>query len=170
MGTAYRVKIGAEKGFSTKSPLGGLLIWMYTHGMKKSALSMMCVCAAGAATAFAGPSGGSFEITWYTIDAGGTNNASGGNFTLSGTIGQPDAGAEMTGGQFSLTGGFWPGVQNGPDCPGDLNGDGMLNFFDVSAFLTAYNAMDPTADFNNDGMFNFFDVSAFLQAYNMGCP
>ena len=57
-----------------------------------------------------------------------------------------------------------------PSCPADLNGDGMLNFFDVSAFLQAYNAMNPVADFNGDGMFNFFDVSAFLQAYNAGCP
>ena len=55
-------------------------------------------------------------------------------------------------------------------CPADLNGDGNLDFFDVSAFLTAYNAMDPQADFNGDGIFNFFDVSAFLSAFNAGCP
>jgi hypothetical protein len=55
-------------------------------------------------------------------------------------------------------------------CPADLTGDGMLNFFDVSAFLSAYNSMDPSADFNGDGMFNFFDVSAFLSAFNAGCP
>lgn len=29
------------------------------------------------------------------------------------------------------------------DCPADLNGDGVLNFFDVSAFLTAFNAGCP---------------------------
>ncbi len=52
----------------------------------------------------------------------------------------------------------------------DLNGDGVLNFFDVSAFLGAYTAMEPMADFNNDGVFNFFDVSAFLGAFSAGCP
>jgi hypothetical protein len=58
-----------------------------------------------------------------------------------------------------------------PDtCPADLTGDGNLDFFDVSAFLTAFNAMDPAADFNGDGMFNFFDVSEFLSAFNAGCP
>lgn len=57
-----------------------------------------------------------------------------------------------------------------PKCLADLNGDGMLNFFDVSAFLTAFNAMDPSADLNNDGSFDFFDVSVFLTAYAMGCP
>ena len=55
-------------------------------------------------------------------------------------------------------------------CAADLNGDGNLDFFDVSAFLSAYNAMDPAADFTGDGMFNFFDVSAFLNAFQAGCP
>jgi len=57
-----------------------------------------------------------------------------------------------------------------PVCAADLNGDGALNFFDVSAFLVAYTALDPVADFNGDGSFDFFDVSAFLTAYNAGCP
>lgn len=57
-----------------------------------------------------------------------------------------------------------------PLCPADLNNDSTLNFFDVSAFLTAYQSQNPIADFNNDGLFNFFDVSLFLSAYNTGCP
>lgn len=55
-------------------------------------------------------------------------------------------------------------------CQADLTGDGSLDFFDVSAFLAAYAAMDPEADFTGDGAFNFFDVSAFLSAYSDGCP
>jgi hypothetical protein len=55
-------------------------------------------------------------------------------------------------------------------CPGDINGDGELNFFDVSAFLSAFVAGDPAADFTGDGQFNFFDVSAFLTAFSEGCP
>ncbi len=54
-------------------------------------------------------------------------------------------------------------------CPADLTGDGVLNFFDVSAFLNAYNAMDPIADFDNNRVFNFFDVSLFLQVFGQGC-
>lgn len=57
-----------------------------------------------------------------------------------------------------------------PDCPADFNGDGDANFFDVSAFLGAFNAGDPSADFNLDGNINFFDVSGFLGAFNAGCP
>ncbi|MBL4697192.1 MAG: hypothetical protein JKX70_00005 [Phycisphaerales bacterium] len=58
----------------------------------------------------------------------------------------------------------------GGECPADLTGDGELNFFDVSAFLTAFSAADPAADFTGDGEFNFFDVSAFLTAFSAGCP
>jgi hypothetical protein len=56
-----------------------------------------------------------------------------------------------------------------PSCDADLNNDGDLNFFDVSAFLQAYMNFDPVADFTGDGQFNFFDVSAFLIAYQEGC-
>jgi hypothetical protein len=56
------------------------------------------------------------------------------------------------------------------ECASDLNGDGELNFFDVSAFLAAFASMDPVADFTGDGNFNFFDVSAFLSAFAAGCP
>jgi hypothetical protein len=55
-------------------------------------------------------------------------------------------------------------------CEADLNGDGSLDFFDVSAFLGAFGANDPVADFNGDGSWDFFDVSAFLGAFNEGCP
>ncbi|MFK7883743.1 MAG: GC-type dockerin domain-anchored protein [Phycisphaerales bacterium] len=59
-------------------------------------------------------------------------------------------------------------------CPADFapvgNPDGVLNFFDVSAFINAYLAMDPAADFEPDGVFNFFDVSAYITAYSAGCP
>jgi hypothetical protein len=56
------------------------------------------------------------------------------------------------------------------NCPADLTDDGMLNFFDVSAFLGAFSSMDPAADFTGDGLFNFFDVSAFLGLFIAGCP
>jgi hypothetical protein len=37
-----------------------------------------------------------------------------------------------------------------------------VNFFDVSAFLAAYGAEDLSADINGDGMWNLTDVSAFV--------
>lgn len=56
------------------------------------------------------------------------------------------------------------------DCAPDLNGDGALDFFDASMFLSAFIAMEDLADFNGDESFDFFDVSAFLSAFNAGCP
>ncbi|MBO6738230.1 MAG: hypothetical protein JJ916_00045 [Phycisphaerales bacterium] len=47
---------------------------------------------------------------------------------------------------------------------------GELDFFDVSTFITLYNAQDPAADLNQDGNNSFFDVSLFIQAFNAGCP
>ncbi len=58
----------------------------------------------------------------------------------------------------------------GDSCPVDLNTDGELNFFDVSAFIVGFTAGDLAMDFNNDGDLNFFDVSAFIVAYTNGCP
>ncbi|MFK7758897.1 MAG: GC-type dockerin domain-anchored protein [Phycisphaerales bacterium] len=72
-----------------------------------------------------------------------------------------------------VVGGNWfgPGsTECVSSCPADLTGDGMLNFLDVSDFLGAFAAEDPSADFEMDGMFNFLDVSAFLSAYGQGCP
>jgi hypothetical protein len=53
-------------------------------------------------------SGGSFDLSWSTIDGGG-DTSSGGQFQLTGTIGQPDAGT-LAGGNFKLEGGFWSGI------------------------------------------------------------
>jgi hypothetical protein len=46
-----------------------------------------------------------YSIDWSTIDGGG-GTSTGGVYTVTGTIGQPDAGA-MSGGSFTLQGGFW---------------------------------------------------------------
>lgn len=55
-------------------------------------------------------------------------------------------------------------------CPADINNDGVLDFFDVSGFISAFNAGEPDGDFNEDGNFDFFDVSGFINAFNAGCP
>lgn len=48
----------------------------------------------------------SYSVDWSKI-AGGGGTSTGGVYSLSGTIGQPDAGGAMTNGQYSVTGGFW---------------------------------------------------------------
>ena len=48
-----------------------------------------------------------YTIDWSKVAGGGGMNSTGGVYSLSGTIGQPDAGQAMTGGSYSLVGGFW---------------------------------------------------------------
>jgi hypothetical protein len=59
----------------------------------------LCLLAAAA------PAFGQYEIRWYTIDAGG-GASTGAVYSITGTIGQPDAGV-MHGAGYGLTGGFW---------------------------------------------------------------
>ncbi len=57
-------------------------------------------------------------------------------------------------------------------CPADLAEPyGVLNMFDIAAFMAAFNAQDPKADLAAPfGEFNFFDVSRYINLYNAGCP
>jgi hypothetical protein len=47
-----------------------------------------------------------YSVDWYKI-AGGGGTSSNGQYSISGTIGQSDTRTAMTGGNYSLTGGFW---------------------------------------------------------------
>jgi hypothetical protein len=58
-------------------------------------LSTVCFCAHA-----------QYAIDWFTIDGGG-GTSTGGVYSVSGTIGQPDAGPTMSGGNFNVDGGFW---------------------------------------------------------------
>jgi hypothetical protein len=46
-----------------------------------------------------------FTIDWHSINGGG-GTSTGGVYSITGTVGQPDAGV-MSGGAYSLIGGFW---------------------------------------------------------------
>lgn len=47
-----------------------------------------------------------YTINWYTVSGGG-GTSTGGQNSLSGTIGQPAAGGPLTNGSYSSYGGFW---------------------------------------------------------------
>lgn len=78
----------------------------------------------------------SFEMSRYTIDGGGQMRCAGGEFELSGTIGQPDAGL-MAGGTFELSGGFWFALPSG-----DCNEDGIVGLPDAGAFANCITGPD----------------------------
>lgn len=108
-----------------------------------------------------------FEIDWYTIDGGGAMNCTGGTFTLDGTIGQSDAGpasGPMTGGGFSLEGGFWPGAVIACPLPGDMDGDLVRNGRDIQQFVNCLVGVGPCfcADTNASGSANTADIVSFV--------
>jgi len=59
-----------------------------------------------------------YAINWYKI-AGGGGTSTGGTFSVTGTIGQPEASGVMKGGNYAVTGGFWSLIQvmQTPDAP-----------------------------------------------------
>ena len=80
-----------------------------------------------------------YAIDWFTLDGGGigpSNASSGDGYTLSGTIGQPDARnilEPMTGGGYSMVGGLWVV----PEClpvPADYDSDCDVDQADHAEF------------------------------------
>lgn len=62
-------------------------------------------------------------------------------------------------------------IRIGAFCKGDTNADGLLNFFDVTTFIAAFNAGDPDADIAVPfGTLNFFDLLGYIARFNTGCP
>lgn len=73
------------------------------------------------------------DLSWWTLDGGGALST-GGDYALSGTIGQPDAGGTLSGGVYSIDGGFWLADRASPLAVVDLRGseDGGLLRLDWS--------------------------------------
>jgi hypothetical protein len=65
-----------------------------------------------------------------------------------------------------------PSVCVAQPCPADLARPyGVVNFFDIDAFVGLYLDGNPGADLAAPfGTLNFFDVAAFIQAFGDGCP
>ncbi len=129
------------------------------------AVSVICTCAAAAGVWTVAIQ---FDVDWFTIDGGGVMRSTGGDFELSGTIGQPDAGV-LEGGGFVLTGGFWFGLS-----PCDCNEDGGINLYDYSAFEACFSGPDgilPDStcacfDLDSDGDVDLLDFSTFQRLSN----
>lgn len=107
------------------------------------------------------------ELIRRSIDGGGVMQSTGGELELSGTIGQPDAGA-MSSGSLELTGGFWF-----PLDPGDCNSDGGVNLFDYGGWLQCLSGPDGRLsagcacfDIDNDSDVDLVDLAEFQTSFN----
>jgi len=54
-------------------------------------------------------------------------------------------------------------------CPADVNGDGVIDNGDLSAFIAIFLTQSPATDFNNDGVIDNGDIAAFITAFLAGC-
>jgi hypothetical protein len=82
---------------------------MLTEGRRRFRLGAGTCALAALATAspaLAQP----YAVPWYKVAGGGATSSTGGTYSLGSTIGQPDAGGPLTGGTYSVAGGFWPGA------------------------------------------------------------
>lgn len=112
------------------------------------------------------------KIDWYTVDGGGVMRSSGGDYELSGTIGQPDAGV-TAGEPYTLRGGFWAVPPCW--CVSDLNIDGLRNGADIRQFIGCMlgsTSACACADIDGSGVLNATDLSMFVDSLVAGgaCP
>ena len=87
-----------------------MVVKVSSAGLNRFMKSLLVIALTGAALIFPRALlAQNYSINWYTIGGGGgtSSGTNGSNtYSISGTIGQP-ATASMSGGAYSLTGGFW---------------------------------------------------------------
>ena len=120
------------------------------------------------ATAF-----GDYDINWSTIDGDG-GTSTGGSYTLTGTIGQPNADS-ASGGIYELFGGFWPGGGIIPvivDFCGPNFGppDGYVDVWDLMQFADHWHTR--TGEGNWDAKFDlagpsFADPDGYIDVWDL---
>ena len=106
-----------------------------------------------------------YEIVWHTIDGGG-GTSTGGDYAMTGTIGQPDA-SYSQGGDYEVLGGFWPG---GPLC--------FVEFDDFARFAAHWrdtgcslaNNWCQGADLDNLNDVGADDLNLFIIEWLYECP
>ncbi|MDM7460112.1 MAG: hypothetical protein P3X24_000440 [bacterium] len=132
-------------------------------------LQLMAIAAVALMICANAQSGGGYDLTWWTLDSGGVTFATGGSFDLGGTVGQPDASNALTGGAFSLTGGFWLM----PACiatNGDVDGSGCVDDADLLGVLFNFGATGANpADVNCDRQVDDADLLIVLFNFGSGC-
>jgi len=105
-----------------------------------------------------------YSIDWSTIDGGG-GTSTGGVYSVTGTIGQPDAGPTMSGGNFTVEGGFW-GVIAAVQTPGapwlTITLNSQLSTLNVS-WLSPSTGWNLQQNTNNISSLNWSNITSGVQ-------
>lgn len=121
------------------------------------------------------------ELNWFTIDGGGGKSTGSSQYAVHGTIGQPDASDGMSGGQYTVRGGFWFGAGGPPprceDCTGDVLPNGRIDLADLAQLLANMGLasgqicesgdVEPSA---GDGDVDLADLATLLSNFGNDCP
>ena len=131
--------------FDLSSPIAGPLVLLAVSSL---------ISLGAATTTGASP----YRVTWHTIEAGGT--CSGGEYVLTGTIGQPDADWSRAD-NYEVLGGFFPG---GPLC--------FVGFDDFARFAQSWLSTGGglAADLDNDNDVDFDDLQWLTAYWLFDCP
>ncbi|HKQ49075.1 MAG TPA: hypothetical protein VJZ71_13475 [Phycisphaerae bacterium] len=119
-----------------------------------------------------------YDLSWHTIDGGGTVTAGADGYELVGTIAQADADgdvAELTANGYSLVGGFWAAVAPHCTCLADVNADEKIDGGDIQRFLDCALADSgdcDCADLDRSGQIAPADVAVFVDTLltEIQCP
>jgi hypothetical protein len=118
--------------------------------------------------------GGGFDLSWWSVDCGG-GVASSGSLSMTCTLGQPDAG-QMSGGAFTLSGGFLGGGGGPPPCYANCDGSTSPPVLTVNDFICFQSQFASGASYANcDGSTSIptltvNDFICFQSHFAAGCP
>ncbi len=101
-----------------------------------------------------------YEVSWWTINGGG-GDMSGGTYTLSGTVGQFDAGGPHGSLLYDVTGGYWTAPSG---CFVDM--EDWANF--AAEWLIV--GGNPAADLNGDNQVDMDDLIILTGVWLDICP
>ena len=102
---------------------------------------------------------------WANLTYGG-GQSSGGQYKLTGTIGQPDA-SYSAGDNYELLGGFWPG---GPECFVDLKQFASFAQHWLDTGCESGNGWCGGADLNHLNGVDYADLELFVRQWLFSCP
>ncbi len=87
--------------------------------MKRALILAAALCLCVSAPVVQAQGGGGYELAWTSIDAGG-GALTGGGYSLTSSIGQPEPGVTQSGGGYSLNGGVVDAGQSGENTDGGV--------------------------------------------------
>ena len=126
-----------------------------------------CAITAAAATA---PRLGSYDLVRGDFTSGGGEITGATDYTLVGAIGRHDAHGPSTGLDYSLTGGVVLPDDEPIDCPGDSNGDLVVDLADLLDVIGNWGSDGSGGgDVNDDGAVNLADLLEVIGNWGSMC-